>query len=285
MKISNFTSLARVVDPRYPTNLAIIVLSTIAGGALFLLKIYQGVDFSTSIVSTAVLALTVFLTWALGREIDPEHELAAFAGLFLVIPGYLFFPAPNLIAVFTTLLLLRFLIRTTGLTPKFLDSIAISGFGIWLVFRGDWIFGFLTAAVLFLDTRLSGPKKTNLYFSGIVFILTIISLFILEPAALRLEILSAELFFVIGVILLFIPLIVHSRGTQVVCDFPREKIDPLRLQTGQIFAIISATIVWLFQGRNGIFDLIPVWSSIIALSITYLATTLLNKIGKTRKRN
>ncbi len=285
MKISSFTSLARVVDPRYPTNLAILILSTVIGGAQFVFKIYQGTDPFDSIAAALPLALTVFLTWALGREVDPEHELAAFVGLVLVIPGYLLVAAPDLVVVFTTLLLLRLLIRTTGLIPKFLDSLTISGLGIWLVFRGEWIFGFLTAAIFFLDTRLPNPKNQNLYFSGIVFILTILSLIFLKPAVSKAEIFSAELFFVIGVILLFIPLIVHSRNTQVICDFPGEEINPVRLQTGQIFAITSATLVWLFQGRNGIFDLLPVWSSIIALSIAYLATTLLNKTGMKKERN
>ena len=34
MKISNCSSLVRVVDPRYPTNLAIMLLSTHTGGVL-----------------------------------------------------------------------------------------------------------------------------------------------------------------------------------------------------------------------------------------------------------
>jgi hypothetical protein len=285
MKISNFTSLARVVDPRYPTNLAILVLSTLTGGALFLYKIIQGTDIFDSIIASVPLALTVFLTWALGREIDPEHELAAFAGLFLVIPGYLLLPAPDLIAVFTILLLLRYLIRTTGLIPKFLDSLTISSLGFWLVIRGDWIFGFLTAAIFFLDTRLPDPKKQNLYFSGIMMVLTILSFFIQKPVAPQANLFSEELFFVIGVILLFIPLIVHSRSTQVICDFPGELINPLRLQIGQIFAITTVILVWLIQGSSGIIELMPVWSSIAGLAIAYLATYLMIKFGKKRESN
>ncbi len=285
MKISDFTSLARVVDPRYPTNLAILILSTLAGGVLFLYKIYQGVDLSSSIISAIALSLTVFLTWALGREIDPEHELAAFAGLFLVIPGYLLFPAPNLGAVFTTLLLLRFLIRTTGLSPKFLDSIAIFGLGIWLVFQGDCIFGFMTAAVFFLDSRLPDPKKKNLYFSGIVMVLTILSFYVQKPAAPQANIFSTESFIVIGVILLFTPLIAHSRNTQVICDFPGETINPLRLQIGQFLAITIVTLVWIIQGIDGIIALIPVWGSIVGLSIAFLAIYLMVKFRKVRASN
>jgi hypothetical protein len=255
MKISNYSSLVRVVDPRYPTNFAILVLSSLAGGAQFLFKIYQGTELLNRITAAIPLAVTVFLTWALGREIDPEHELAAFVGLAL-----------------------RLLNRITGVIPKFLDSLIISGLGIWLVFRGDWIFGFLTAAAFFLDSRLSDPKKQNLFFSGIMTIFTIVSLLIQKPAVTQTEIFPAEFFFVIGVILLFMPLIVHSRDTEVICDFSEKEINPLRVQASQIFTITSVTLVWLIQGRHGIINLMPIWSSIIALSIAYLLTALLKKI-------
>jgi hypothetical protein len=278
MKISNYSSLVRVVDPRYPTNFAILVLSSLAGGAQFLFKIYQGTELLNRITAAIPLAVTVFLTWALGREIDPEHELAAFAGLALVIPGYWLLAAPDLMAVLTILLLLRLLNRITGVIPKFLDSLTISGLGIWLVFRGDWIFGFLTAAAFFLDSRLSDPKKQNLFFSGIMTIFTIVSLLIQKPAVTQTEIFPAEFFFVIGVILLFMPLIVHSRDTEVICDFSEKEINPLRVQASQIFTITSVTLVWLIQGRHGIINLMPIWSSIIALSIAYLLTALLKKI-------
>jgi hypothetical protein len=278
MKISNYSSLVRVVDPRYPTNLAILTLSTLTGGVLFLVSFYQGDDLVDSIIVAVAIGLTVFLTWALGREIDPEHELAAFAGLILVIPGYWLLDAPNLMNVLTMLLLMRLLNRTTGRIPTFFDSLSISGLGGWLIFRGDWIFGLLTAAAFFLDSRLHTPKIQNLFFSGIMTILTIGSFFILKPAAPQMEIISTELFFVICVVLLFIPLIVHSRRIELVCDFSAEKINPLRLQTSQIFVITAATLVWLFQSRNGLIGLLPIWSSIIAVSLVFLTKTLLKTI-------
>ncbi len=278
MNISKYSSLARVIDPRYPTNLAIVILSIFVGGVQFLLNIFQGIDLVGSIFAAVPIGLSVFLTWALGREIDPEHELSAFAGLVLVIPGYWLLDAPDLIAVVTILLLLRLLNRTTGREPKLLDSLTLAGLGIWLLFRAEWIFGLITAAAFFLDSRLSSPKKQNFIFSGIMTILTVVSLIILEPAALQKEISSPELFFVIGVIVLFIPLIIHTRKIDLMCDFPNETINPLRVQVSQIFAVTAGTLVWLYKGKNGLNDLLPVWSSIIAVSLAYLSITLLNKV-------
>jgi hypothetical protein len=60
------------------------------------------------------LADSLFLTWAIGREIDPEHELASFAGLVLVIPGFFILGTPELVILLTMLLTLRSLNRSTG---------------------------------------------------------------------------------------------------------------------------------------------------------------------------
>ena len=108
-------------------------------------------------------------------------------------------------------------------------------------------------------------------------VLTIISIFLIKPVVPQIEIVAGQLFFVIGSILLFIPLIIHSRGIEVNCDFQPEKVNPLWVQVGQIFAIAAAVIVWLLQGLIGIIDLMPLWSSIFAVSLVYLIVTLFDK--------
>ncbi len=93
-----------------------------------------------------------------------------------------------------------------------------------------------------------------------------------------------ELFIVIVVALLFIPLIIDSRKIELFCDLPGETIDPLRLQVCQIFAISAVILVWLLNGRSGFSELLLLWSSIIAVSIVFLVNALLKiLIQKTRK--
>ena len=277
MKISNYSSLARVVDPRYPTNFAILAISFLTAGALFFINFYHAEDILGSIAAAVSIGASVFLTWAIGREIDPEHELSAFAGLILVIPGFWILGAPDLVFVLTLLLLLRILNRTTGIQPKLLDLFTIIAFGSFLILRGDWIFGLLCAAALFLDSSLPEPSKQNLLFAGIMTALTIISLFVNNPLPIQPELVSGQLFFVIGSLLLFIPLIVQTRGIEVICDFQPEKVYPTRVQAGQLFSISAAVIIWLLQGLNGIINLLPLWSSIIAVSLAYITITLVKK--------
>ena len=182
------------------------------------------------------------MTWAIGREIDPEHELAAFAGLILVIPGSILLGFPDLIMVLSMLLLLRMVIRTTGLQPNLLDSLTIIALGSFLVLRGDWIFGFFCAAAFFLDSRLNEPLQRNLLFTGIMTALTVIILLIWRPIIPQVERESGQLIFVIGAILLFTPLVRDSKNVDVVCDYQPQKLNPTRLQTGQVFAISAPAI-------------------------------------------
>jgi hypothetical protein len=274
MKISDITSLGRVIDPRYPTNLAILLISILAGGVVFGLSISTGEDFLASIIAAFPLGISVFLTWAIGREIDPEHDLAAFVGLLLVIPGYWLLGTPDLVMVLTVLLLLRMLTRTTGLQPKLLDSFTILAFGTLLVLRGNWFFGFVCAVALFLDSRLPEPGRQNLFFSGLMIAITLVAVGFLQPPLPQFEIVPAELAIIAGSILLFIPLIIQTRKIGVICDFQPEKLNPIRVQAGQILAITVAVISWLLAGRAAFTSLLPLWSSLIGLSLAYLSSLL-----------
>lgn len=278
MNFSDYSSLFRIVDLRYPTNLVIVILSTLAGGAQFIIRLYQSKDLTDSIVAAIPIGITVFLTWAIGREIDPEHELAAFAGLILVVPGYWLLGSPNLLAVISMLMVLRLINRTTGGTPKMLDSLALTGFGGWLTFRGDWIYGLLIAAGFLLDSRLPTPKNQNLIFSGIMALLTVLIASISGTDLPQINPSIPELFFVAVVVLLFIPLIKQSRYIDVFCDLPGETINPLRLQVSQIFAISTVSFVWILKGKIGFIELLPIWSSIVAVSTVFLVISFLRYV-------
>lgn len=280
MKISDITSLGRVVDPRYPTNLTILLISILVGSVLFGFSVYTGEDFLASISAAFTLGVSVFLTWAISREIDPEHELAAFAGLLAVIPGYLFLGDPNLVKTLTMLLLLRLLNRTTGLKPKLLDSFTILAFGTLLVLRGNWIFGFFCAAALFLDSRLPDAGHQNLFFSGVMTVITLIGVIIFNPPQPQFEFITAQVVFIAGSILLFIPLILQTRKIQVVCDFQPDMLNPIRVQVGQLFAITTAVITWLMAGLVGITSLLPLWGSLLGLSLAYLTSQLIKLLRK-----
>ena len=285
MRISSISSLARIVDPRYPTNLSILIIAAIAGGGYLIYNLSAGTDLLSAFGAAFVFAVGIFLTWALGREIDPEHELAAFAGLLLFIPGYLVLGASDLIMLLTILLLVRMLNQTTGLQPKFLDLLAIIALGSVLLVRGAWIFGFFCTAAFILEAWLGESRNRYLVLSGLMAFLTLTSILIFKPTSPSIETTPAQLVFVISATLLFIPLVLHTRKINVICDYQPERLKPVRVQAGQVFAISSAILVWIIAGYSGIIALLPLWSSFIGLSAGYLTSIFTERIklntGKT----
>ncbi len=122
MKLSDVTALGRTpIDPSYPTNIAIAVLAlgvTIAGT---IIRLISGGALLESALWGIGAGFTLFLTWALGRELDPDHDLSAFVGAGLVLVGLWFFDAPSLLLILWLLLVLRLVNRTVGLPAKPLD--------------------------------------------------------------------------------------------------------------------------------------------------------------------
>jgi hypothetical protein len=70
---------------------------------------------------------------------------------------------------------------------------------------------------------------------------------------------------VIGAMILFFPLVRHSKNVDVICDFQPEKRNPARLQAGQVFAVSTVCIIWFAEGSMGIMNLFPLWSSIVGV--------------------
>jgi hypothetical protein len=274
MDLSNYSSLVRSIDPRYPTNLAIVFISTITGGIFFLISIVQGAGIQASFSSGLAAAFSVFLTWALSREIDPDHDLSAFVGLALVLPGYWLLGRPSLLLILSLLILIRTINRSTGLPAKILDSLLLLGLGTWLSFSGYPIFGILTAIMFFLDSRLPPPFPRHLYFSLLMVGITLISVFYLKPGLPRIIITGNELIYLSIIVILYLPLIISSRDITSVCDYTEEKLNPLRIQTTQIFALLTGMIVWLLQGISGLISVIPLWAAVVGVSLYYLFTII-----------
>ncbi|MGD9316838.1 MAG: hypothetical protein PVG56_08400, partial [Anaerolineae bacterium] len=98
MKLADFTALGRnPLDPGYPTNLAIAALTVVVAIAGAVWRLISGVALLESALWGIGAGLVMFLTWALGRELDPDHDLSAFVGAGLVLIALLLAGAPSLL--------------------------------------------------------------------------------------------------------------------------------------------------------------------------------------------
>jgi hypothetical protein len=74
MRVTDITALGRPIAPSYPTNLAIVVLALVVAIAGAILRLLSGVMPLESDLRGIGAGLVLFLTGALGRELDPDHD-------------------------------------------------------------------------------------------------------------------------------------------------------------------------------------------------------------------
>ena len=113
MNVRKFSGIGRPLDFAWPTNVAIFLV-TIAVGILSAASgIWNDLP-PTEMAWTAVrTAGSVFLAWALCREIDPDHQRTAFVASAAALLWAVFQEAPPLLPGFWLIMATRFLNGST----------------------------------------------------------------------------------------------------------------------------------------------------------------------------
>jgi uncharacterized membrane protein YjjP (DUF1212 family) len=276
MPLSNITAIARPIDPNYPTNraIALITLAVIVGGAIF--QLIVGGQLVQSISLGIAAGLAVFFAWVLARELAPDHDLSAFVAVGLAFLGLFFFDSPGLTALFWIVVLLRIVNRTVGLPATILDSLLILGLGSWLTWQGNWIYGLITAVAFLLDSELSPHHRRQLLFAAIALIITV-GLLVLDGSMGRVgESYTAIVLAALVMAALFVPVIIASRELTTVCDQTNDPLDPRRIQAAQGIALLSAILMAWWNGYTGFASLMPLWAAMVGISL-YRPFVLISK--------
>jgi len=250
--MQQFTSLGRALDFHYPTNRAIILLVLTVVGAAMLAGVPGGTAFQAG--------LAVFFAWALARELDPDHELAALlaAGLSLVALSWAGVPTGG--GLFWLLLVVRLLNRTTGLRATRADSLLVAGLGLSRL--DNWGYGILTLAAFLADSRLSPPHPRQAAFAGLSALAMV--LLALGPGYTLPTASSQEAgMFALGLGLLLGPVFLEARKLRSVTDYTDETLDSRRVRAGQGLAVLAGLQVALWQGLPGLLSMLPLWTAVV----------------------
>lgn len=278
MKLSDITALGRTpIDPSYATNRAIATLALVATIAWTLVGSLSGAALLESVSWGIGAGFVVFLTWALGREVDPEHDLSAFVGVGLVLIALLFFDTPPLLVILWLLLVLRLVNRTVGLPAKPLDTLGVLGLGAWMTWQGDWIVGLVTAVAFLLDGLLSPPLRIHLFASGLAFVATVVlTLFqggmVMASGPTPAVVISSAV--MAG---LFLVVISTTREIEAVGDATSTPLSPRRVQAAQVLALLTALLFAWWDGASGMMALLPLWAAMTGAGLYRLAILFLQR--------
>lgn len=142
-------TLGRKVDPRYKTNLIILIMT-------ITLLIVRGL-FTNDWRGSLVFSAGFFLTWALARELDPLHDRSAFVAAFIYLSMAMWIVDVNLGVVFWTVLLLRVITKITGKKTTALDLLGLTGLTVYLILgQGNGIYGLIFTAAMVIGYGRSG---------------------------------------------------------------------------------------------------------------------------------
>ena len=263
LKLSKITAIGRPIDFSYPTNRAIVALSAAAAASGFLFRLFTGYVWHQSLLWGAGAGLTLFLTWALTRELDPDNNLSAFVAAVLAWVGVFMWGLPLFLALFWLLVMVRMLNRSTGLPAKATDSTAAVFLTGALVYQGDWGFGLAAALAFFLDSRMNPPLRRQMYFAG--------SALILSAALLLVK----EGFWSVGVpdfsaggvalalSLVFIPAMRGVSTLKSLGDETGQPLRPARVLAGQGLALLIGMGLALLKGADGLLSMLTLWCAVI----------------------
>jgi len=265
--MNQITGIGRPLDPRIRTNLIIGVIMAIF---TILGTVYQMLSGASLLSSTwwgIQVGLSIFFCWAIARELDPDHDLSAFVGLPLTILGFWYFGPPSILFGFWFLILSRILNRTMGLSPTIIDSLILVGLASWLTLSGNWIFGLVTALGFYLDSQLSPRLSRQTLFATATFLITLV-LFAFNRGAFGIFQVSTQLFLgVLGVFILFAPVIYTSRQLDSVGDETGEPLNPRRIQAAQILGLVTCLQIALWSGGPGVLALTHFWGAVIGIAL------------------
>jgi hypothetical protein len=267
MKLAHWTAIARPIDPHYATNRVIALLAlgvALAGSAL---QFSREESWRGSLSWGLSAGLSVFLAWALARELDPDRDLAAFVAAGLALAGLLVWGLPELLPLFWLLMLLRVVNRCPGLRARWLDSLALLGLGSWLAWQNGWTYALLTGLGFLLDALLPQPHRRHLVFGTFA---------VLFAAALAIQgegrAHDSALHWVpiAGIVLsaaLFLLVMARSRRVSAVGDATGEPLIARRVQAGQALGLLAAITITAGTGLPGFVAVGPLWAAILGTGL------------------
>jgi hypothetical protein len=272
-----FSSLARPLDFKYRTNLAVvlIVVTTIFSYSFF--HDQDGINLGDRLITGLILAFNLFIGWALARELDPDEPYAGFLAMALIICAYLFdlYAGTAFLLLLLLLMLQRITNRVTGLPAKWVDTIFVVILAGYLSFTINWTVGLIAGLALWIDFKSPAPHIRHGWASIVIFLVSIVAL-VLDPMPVTFAI--NNIYLVAGSLIIFIPYIIFSVPVVSLTDATGEKISNKRIQLTQILSLFTLIMFIFWQGLGGFLLLMPLWATMLALCFFRVYRLIINLV-------
>jgi hypothetical protein len=183
-------------------------------------------------------------TWALGRELAPDDQAAAFVAMALGFSAFLLVDDASLILVFVAMALCRVVNRTVGPPPTVADRIGVlglTGLAAWRLAAPElWL---IAALAFWLDGRHT-PNPTSSRVSAAAAV-TLMGLQLLlapsgGPSVDPLGGGTVATALAIGIAIAFVVVIRRTRSLRALCDLTGEPLSATRVRAGMAVVTVLA---------------------------------------------
>lgn len=166
--LNRFTSIARVLDPRYPTNRAVLLLLPAAAGIAGAMALSRGSGLPEIALSALFGVAAAVAGWAFARELAPDLEQLAFLSMLLTFGAFLTVESSSLLLLFAAQFLVRVVNRSVGLPARVVDSVFVAGLTVWATWAGPYPgLGLIGALAFGLDASMKERFRRHWIFAGI----------------------------------------------------------------------------------------------------------------------
>ena len=162
------TFIARTLDPRYPTNLAVLLLLPAAAGVAAAMALLRASGLPEIAQAALFGAAAVVAGWAFARELAPDLEQLAFLSLLLTFGAFLTVESSSLLLLFAVQFLVRIVNRSVGPPARVIDSVFVAALTVWAAWNGAFPgLGLIGALAFGLDASMAEGLRRQWFFAGI----------------------------------------------------------------------------------------------------------------------
>lgn len=256
--MKRFTHLGRILSPALPAHRLILGLSAVAG--VVALFYPQGRSPVRALFESAV---TVFLVWAVVRELDPDHQPSALiaatgAGAVSILTG-----ETSLAALAGLLFAARITARSVGLRPLLTDIVVVGVFaGIFARTPLTWATGLAVATAVALDTNLPEPApQRQIWLAAAIGVAVTLSAVLSSALAVAWQ-LPGPASLVIGGVGLVAAATAPVKELRSVTDARKTPMQPERIHVAGLIAAGALTLGLLVGGNTLAEVTWPGWTAV-----------------------
>lgn len=258
-------TLARGLDSSYTPNKVLFAVLLLVIPVTIGWQVFSGETIVQSLIISLFQVILVFLCWALGRELDPDHDYAAFFGIvFLFLPFTI--TQGNILIAIWFLIGLRVINLTTGKSVTSTDILVYVLLSFLAALVTSAILVIPLSIIIILLSSFLPKRKPELGLLSIPLFPGFILLMLINPETWCFLNVSPLLLIYIAFSSALLFLVTTTTDT-IGCTGDRS-MKPLslkRVQTAQLVGVLSVLILTTFHGN--ILFVFPMWAAISGVGI------------------